>query len=224
MTTFGCSSPSAARSVLHHLARLAEHQQPEVRGQALAALGQAATEAVPYFAWLAGQAQDPQVRLAAAGWLARNGSGKGQPAPLLDPPVVQQLEETLHDRFYLSVWPTERLEVGGLMAAFQGIEWSGPGGARGGAPEVPTVVAGKAPARSQGPCLAEGALGGGAVALGGAMRQRRGMLKYAMACPRCGEETYRSHRGLWERRLTTFVPLRPFFCPDCGWRGWRWLR
>ena len=42
-------------------------------------------------------------------------------------------------------------------------------------------------------------------------------------CPKCGKFTlHRSHTdNSVEQLIKTFLPIRPYRCAECRWRGWR---
>jgi predicted RNA-binding Zn-ribbon protein involved in translation (DUF1610 family) len=42
-------------------------------------------------------------------------------------------------------------------------------------------------------------------------------------CPKCGEfSLHRSHsQNVLEHLIKTFLPLRPYRCGTCKWRGWK---
>src|SRR5215471_20550731 len=43
----------------------------------------------------------------------------------------------------------------------------------------------------------------------------------SMLCPRCGENTHRSHtRGFREKLVKRLTLHKTYRCHECGWRGW----
>jgi hypothetical protein len=44
-----------------------------------------------------------------------------------------------------------------------------------------------------------------------------------LICPKCGKfSLHRSHtNNAAEHLIKTFLPIRPYRCGDCRWRGWR---
>ncbi len=41
------------------------------------------------------------------------------------------------------------------------------------------------------------------------------------SCPRCSEPLVRVKSHEWQRKLRSILPLRRFYCRNCGWKGTR---
>jgi len=40
-------------------------------------------------------------------------------------------------------------------------------------------------------------------------------------CPICGHELHRRHRQIYQRLFSSYIPIRPYKCHRCGWKGLR---
>lgn len=44
---------------------------------------------------------------------------------------------------------------------------------------------------------------------------------FDQTCPVCHHQTHRRHRKAYHRFLSAIVPLRRYYCRNCGWKGLR---